>query len=292
MKRFMFFVMLSFTVSVVVPRHAPAEANAIRWAQVMGADHSRMNNAQQQRAAALLRSEFCYFGCSRSIARCLEAAQPNRTARRLAGYVVRQVLAGRTDNHIRQSIRQRSLSVHPIDTVTIDVSNAQCAGPANAPLTVVEYADFECPHCRVISPILHRFIGQMGPNVRVCFKHWPVRGHDHALAASIAALAAARQGRFWQIHNALYASSPRLEEENLAAAAQTAGVQNIARWNRDRQNSALRQQIEADKLEGLRNGVGGTPTIFVNGKEYLGQQIEAELRDRLEEELDIVRGQA
>jgi protein-disulfide isomerase len=289
----------SLTVVVAVacfvlflPGHAPGEAQAIRWNQIIGADQSRMNDAQRTQAAALLRSEFCYFGCSRTIARCLEASTPNRTARRLAGFVVRQVLAGRTDAQIREGIQQRGLSAHPLETVTIDLSNAQCIGPENAPVTVVEYADFQCPFCRVISPIIHDVVEGMSQDVRFCFKHFPVRGHQHALPTSIAALAAERQGRFWQMHDALYASAPRLSEEDILRAARTAGIPDMERWSRDRQDASIQQIIESDKREGIQNGVRGTPTIFVNGKELLGRKNEEEIRDRLEEELDIVRGRA
>ncbi len=283
-------LVLLFGVATL-PRHSPAEeASSIRWDRVIGADPSRMNDGQRSRAASILRSEFCYFGCSRQIARCLEQETPSRTAQRLAGYVVRQVLQERSDEEIRQGIQQRGLSAHPLQAVTIDLSNAQCIGPESAPVTVVEYADFECPFCRVISPILHRLAGQMGESVRLCFKHFPVRGHSRALPASIAALAADRQGRFWQMHDQLYSSSPRLDEEHLVACARRAGVPDMDQWSRDRQDTSFRSLIEADKLEGIRNGVEGTPTIFVNGKEFLGRKDEAELRDRFEEELDLVQG--
>jgi protein-disulfide isomerase len=258
----------------------------------MGADTSQLNREQRQRAAEIMRREYCYLGCSRTIARCLEASQPRRTARRLAGYVVRQVLAGRPNEQISLGIQRRALSAQPLETVTIDLSQAQCIGPSNASVTVVEYADFECPFCRVISPILHRLVNQMNPNVRLCFKHFPVRGHSHAIPTALASLAASRQGMFWQMHDALYASAPRLEEAHIVAAARQAGIQDMQRWGRDRgDRQSFIPIIEADKLEGLRNGVRGTPTIFVNGKEYLGRKDEAELRDRFEEELDIVRGQ-
>lgn len=292
MKKASFLLVLALTCAIGFPRHAPAEGQPVRWDQVMGADPSRMNAVQRERAAAIMRREFCYFGCSRTIARCLEASEPNRTARRLAGYVVRQVLAGRTDDEIHEGIQQRGLSAHPLQTVTIDLSQAQCLGPANAPVTIVEYADFECPFCRVVSPIVHRLVNQMQPNVRLCFKHFPVRGHDQAVPSSVAALAAARQGRFWQMHDILYSIAPRLAEDNLVDAARRAGVPNMDQWQRDRGDQSLIQRIEADKLEGLQNGVRGTPSLFINGKEYLGRKDEAEIRDRIEEELDIVRGQA
>lgn len=271
-------------------RHAPAEAQAIRWDRVIGAIVAQMDDAQRGRAAALLRSEFCYAGCSRAIARCLEAERPSRTAQRLAGYVVRQILAGRTDTEIREGIRNRALSAHPTELATIDLSSAQCLGPAGAPVTIVEYADFECPFCRVVSPILHRLVEQTTPSVRLCFKHFPVRGHSHAVPTSIASLAAAQQGRFWQIHDQLYRSAPRLDEEHIVACARGAGVPDMDRWQRDRGDAQFRALIETDKLEGLRNGVAGTPTLFINAKQYLGRNDEAELRDRIEEELDIVAG--
>lgn len=278
-------------VALGTPGDAPAEARPIRWDQVIGAETGRLTAAQRERVAGLLRRESCYFGCSRTIARCLEANPPSRTARRLAGYVIRQVVEGRTDQEIHEGIQQRAQSAHPLQTATIDLTAAQCAGPADAPVTLVEYADFECPFCRQISPVLHRFVRQFAPNARVCFKNFPVRGHDRAIPAALAVLAAARQGRFWPMHDALYASAPRLDDEHILAAARRARVPDLDRFNRDRGDPAVRAQVEADKAEGLRNGVSGTPAIFFNGKEYLGQKNEQELRDRFEEELDLVRGQ-
>lgn len=275
-----------------LPRHAPAEAAGIRWDRVIGATPSRMSDAQRGRAEAIMRREFCYFGCSRTIARCLEQDPPSRTAQRLAGYVVRQVLEDRTDDEIHEGIQQRGLSAHPLELATIDLTGAHCLGPEAAPVTVVEYADFECPFCRVVSPILHRLVEAMAPNVRLCYEHFPVRGHSHALPSAFAALAAGRQGRFWQMHDELYRSAPRLAEDDLQACARRAGVRDMERWRRDREDQAFRTMVEADKLEGLRNGVRGTPTIFVNRKEYLGRKNEAELRDRLEEELDLIQGRS
>jgi len=292
MKKASFFVILALAFALSFPRHAPAEDRPIRWNQIIGANATQLNAEQRERAAQIMRREFCYFGCSRTIARCLEASNPNRTARRLAGYVVRQILAGRSDDAIHEGIQQRGLSAHPLETVNIDLSNAQCIGPANASVTVVEYADFECPMCRVISPVLHSVVEGMGTDVRLCFKHFPVRGHDRAVPSSVAAIAASRQGRFWQMHDRLYSIAPRLSDDDLEAAARHVRVQDMDRWRQDLQDATILQQIQADKAEGLRNGVRGTPTIFVNGKEYLGRKDEAEFRDRLEEELDIVRGQA
>jgi len=272
------------------PGHAPAETQTIRWDRVMGAEPSRLDEAQTGRVATLLRREYCYFGCSRSIARCLDAAEPSHTARRLAGYVVRQVLEGRSDEEIREGIGHRGLSAHPLDFAAIDLDGTQCFGPQNAEVTVVEYADFECPFCRVISPILHRLGDQMGSDVRVCFKQFPVRGHRRALPTAFAALAAARQGEFWAMHDALYASAPRLSEADILRCAESAGISDMDRWRRDRRDQVFRSEIEEDKLEGIRNGVRGTPTLFINQKRYLGRMSEVELRDRLEEELDLLRG--
>jgi len=282
-------LVLLAAAALCLPALAPGEAASVRWDRIVGADASRLNADQRQRAVAIMQREFCYFGCSRSIARCLEAQEPSRTAQRLGGYVVRQVLEGRTDDEISEGIRQRGLSAHPLQPAQIDLANAECVGPADAAITVVEYADFECPFCRVVSPILHKLAGRMRPAARLCFKHFPVRGHSRAVPAAIAVLAAGRQGRFWQMHDALYASAPRLAEGDIARCAERARVPDLARWQRDRQGAALTALVEADKLEGIRNGVRGTPSIFVNGKEYLGQKNEAELRDRLEEELDLVQ---
>ncbi len=129
-------------------------------------------------------------------------------------------------------------------------------GPDGAPLVVV-YADFECPYCAALELRL-----QQAP-VRVCFRHFPVRAkHPRAWPAAEAAEAAALQGAFWPMHDALFADQGRLEDPHLWARAQRLGL-DVARFHADRRDPGVEERIQRDFRSGIRAGVAATPTMFL-----------------------------
>jgi protein-disulfide isomerase len=128
-------------------------------------------------------------------------------------------------------------------------------GPADAPL-VVEYADFECPFCAVLEQRL------AGRRLRVLFRHFPVRSsHPRAWAAACAAEAAARQGRFWEMHDLLFADQARLEDPHLWRRARELGL-DLERFDSDRRSDEVRARVRRDFESGVRAGVVTTPTLF------------------------------
>jgi protein-disulfide isomerase len=130
-------------------------------------------------------------------------------------------------------------------------------GPADAP-QVIEYADYECPFCAV----LHVRLVALG-DVRLVFRHFPVRSsHPRAWAAAGAAEAAAAQGRFWEMHDALLSDQARLEDPHLWQRAQALGL-DLERFDADRRSDAVRDRIQSDFRSGVRAGVVTTPTLFL-----------------------------
>jgi len=143
-------------------------------------------------------------------------------------------------------------------------------GPAGAPL-VVAYGDYECPFCAALELKLHVL------PLRVAFRHFPVRGsHPRAFPAACAAEAAARQGRFWEMHDALFADQGRLEDPHLWARAERLGL-DLARFDADRRDPAVAERIAADFRGGVRAGVPTTPTQFHDGVLHAGRPDEAVL---------------
>ncbi|HVE68590.1 MAG TPA: thioredoxin domain-containing protein, partial [Solirubrobacteraceae bacterium] len=131
-------------------------------------------------------------------------------------------------------------------------------GPSGAPL-LVEYADFECHFCRLAHVRLE------GEPVRRVFRHFPVRSkHPRAWATACAAEAAARQGRFWEMHDSLYADQSRLEDPHLWARAEQLGL-DVERFDADRRSEAVAERVRRDFRSGVRAGVATTPTFFVAG---------------------------
>jgi protein-disulfide isomerase len=136
-------------------------------------------------------------------------------------------------------------------------------GPADAAL-LVEYADFECPYCAALSLRLgeHRF--------RRLFRHFPVRSsHPRAWAAACAAEAAGVQGRFWEMHDSLFADQGRLEDPHLWERARRLGL-DLGRFDEDRRSESVRTRVQRDFESGIRAGVVTTPTLFCRGRMHAG----------------------
>jgi len=128
---------------------------------------------------------------------------------------------------------------------------------------VVVYGDYECPYCAALEARLH--------GVRVCFRHFPVRSsHPRAHAAACAAEAAALQGAFWAMHDALFADQGRLEDPHLWARAERLGL-DVERFDADRRSDAVVARVREQFRSGVRAGVVTTPTTFIDGRLYAGR---------------------
>jgi protein-disulfide isomerase len=139
------------------------------------------------------------------------------------------------------------------------------AGPEDAPVTLVEYGDYECPHCAAAHPIVHEVRRQLGRRLRFVFRHFPLSNmHPHAERAAEAAEAAAAQGKFWEMHEALFAEPGVLEREDLLRHARKLGL-DLARFEGELGSHVHQARVQHDFQSGVRSGVNGTPTFFING---------------------------
>jgi diadenylate cyclase len=143
-------------------------------------------------------------------------------------------------------------------------------GPATAPVTLVEYGDYECPYCGRMHPVVKELRERVGERLRFVFRHFPLDSvHPHARRAAEAAEAAAAQGRFWEMHDLLYDNQEDLEEEALRRHAAEVGL-DVARFEDDLAERRHAPHVREDRFGGERSGVEGTPTFFVNGEPYEG----------------------
>ncbi|MGD0769223.1 MAG: DsbA family protein [Tepidisphaeraceae bacterium] len=143
-------------------------------------------------------------------------------------------------------------------------------GPASAPITIVEYGDYECPDCLNAVPVIEGVRQSLGGRLRFVFRHFPQSSiHPHASAAAEAAEAAAEQGKFWEMHAALFQHQKELAEVDLSHLALTLGLE-IYKFETSRNQEKHRLRIRTDFESGLRSGVKGTPTLFMNGRRYDG----------------------
>jgi protein-disulfide isomerase len=138
-------------------------------------------------------------------------------------------------------------------------------GPIDAPMTLLEYGDYECPFCGAAYPIVKAIQQNLGDDLCFAFRNFPLANmHPHAEHAAEAAEAADAQGHFWEMHDTLYENQDALEDEYLAKYAAELGL-DVPRLIREVESGAHRGRIREDFMAGVRSGVNGTPSFFVNG---------------------------
>lgn len=157
-------------------------------------------------------------------------------------------------------------------------------GPVDAPVTILEYGDFECPYCGRAERPLREVREAYSDLVRFVYRHFPITSsHPHAEAAAEAAEAAGAQGKFWPMHDLIFANQQALTDADLRRYAQQIGL-DLDRFDRDMAEHTYRAQVREDFRSGIEDGVNGTPTIFINRVRYDGpREFEtlAEVVDRI-----------
>jgi protein-disulfide isomerase len=169
---------------------------------------------------------------------------------------------------------------HP--RLTVDVgADDHVRGPASAPLTLVEYGDYECPYCGAAYPIVKEVERILGGDLRSVFRNFPLSDiHPHAFQAAEAAESAAAQGGFWEMHARLFENQKRLRTKDLLSHARALGL-DVERIEADLDARAYEERVRHDIRSGLRSGVNGTPTFFVNGVRHNGSYDVETLLDAL-----------
>jgi protein-disulfide isomerase len=138
-------------------------------------------------------------------------------------------------------------------------------GPETAPVTLVEYGDFECPFCGAAHLIIKEIQRELGDQLRFVFRHFPLATiHPHAEHAAEAAEAAGAQGRFWAMHDTLFEHQRALDDQHLMQYARALGL-DIERFEREMAAHIYAPRVREDFMSGVRSGVNGTPTFFING---------------------------
>lgn len=153
-------------------------------------------------------------------------------------------------------------------TKNIDISGSPFLGKPEAPVAVVVFSDFQCPYCSRIKPVLDEVLKKNPETVKVVFKHFPLTSiHQEAEPAAKAAIAAQEQGKFWEMHDALFAasSSGSLNSASMEKAAADLGL-NMEKFKADMSSETTKQKLEKDVSAARMAEVGGTPTLFVNGR--------------------------
>ncbi|MDP3238692.1 MAG: DsbA family protein [Myxococcales bacterium] len=157
-------------------------------------------------------------------------------------------------------------------------------GPANARVTIVEFADFQCPYCSKASDVVKKVAAEYPGQVRIVFRHFPLANHPLAPRAAEASACANEQGKFWEYHDHLFANPRELEETALKAHAVTLGL-DVKPFVDCLESGRMKAVVDKDKKDGEALGVNGTPAFFVNGLPMAGAQPEEAFRRAIDREL-------
>ena len=172
----------------------------------------------------------------------------------------------------------------PSKEYPISIGKSPTKGPDSAPVKIVEWSDFQCPFCRRANPTLAQIQKEYGDKVQFAFKHMPLSMHTKAPGAHKAAEAAGIQGKFWEMHDLIFADQRGMSDEKYEEYAKQLGL-DVAKFNKDRQSPQVEARLNSDMAEASKLGVTGTPAFFVNGRYLSGAQPFASFKTLIDEQL-------
>jgi len=252
-------------------------------------DFTGLTPAQKNLALKMLRSKGCPCGCDTKLAECRVTDPGCSTSKGLSNIVVAAIKKGGDADAVLAALDASPLMHRATpklleDPVTIPVDGAPVLGPANARVTLVKFSDFQCPYCAEAVVKLNTVLKAFPNDVRLIFKQYPLDIHSQAALAGAAALAAHRQGKFWQLHDAMFADRTHLSRPAILAMAGKAGL-DVKRFQQDWDSPAVKQALARDQADGDKIGVDSTPTIYIDGQRYNGALALDAVRPIIEKEI-------
>lgn len=263
--------LLAAALLAAAPTAPAPELSEERARQILPrADLSHLTGAQRAQFLEIAGDTFDYAGCNDTLAQCLRTGVTDRHALRMADLIKGMLAEGYTPSVIIDLVERYYASFPAAKRRKLADTDCPQLGDPKAPIAVVEYSDFQCPHCAVASKPLREMVKALPGKVRLCSKHFPLPGHTRAQQAAAAAEYAFRHKKFWEMSELLFAhqENEELDDAHLRDYAKQVGLDG---------NDMLKQiysgrldaAIEKQKKEGADAGVRGTPTVFFNGRQFV-----------------------
>jgi protein-disulfide isomerase len=226
------------------------------------------------------------FAGSMALTRSLDRVtqQIDRSAGRLDEIRVAVVEAKDALSNLQLAAAPGGTGVDPNKRYSVDTKGAPSTGPETAAVTIVEFSDFQCPFCSRVGPTLEQIKKEYGDQVRVVFKHQPLDFHAKAPAAHAAAEAAHRQGKFWEMHDKIFADQKAMSPEKYVEYATELAL-DLEQFQKDVASADVKSRIDADKKEAAKLGSTGTPGFFVNGLNLKGAKPFEAFKEVIDKEL-------
>jgi protein-disulfide isomerase len=276
---------VSREVSARVPASAGAAPMAADKGQdstpAPGVDLTKLDEFERKVFFRVVNKESSACGKAHSLLHSVKTDKGCRKSLYAARYVARLVDGGYTDSEIGESIQKR----FRVERATVELGDSPIKGPPNAPVTVVEFVDYECPHCKRVQPVLRQVLEEYKDEVKVVFKHYPLGAHTNARAAAEAAMAAHKQGKFWAFNDKIWAISESLTLAGLEQIAKDVGL-DVAKWRADFESAATKARVQHDRDQGQRLALEATPTVYINGRLFTDNRDIDSFKDWINEELN------
>ena len=233
-----------------------------------GVDLTGLTKPQRDAALSVLRTEECGCGCGMKIAECRTMDPRCAVSNRWADFVVKEASAGKPVAEIRKAVAKMAAEPPPLlepKTINFNIAGDPMKGPANAKVTVVEFSDFQCPFCAKAVGEANQVLAKFPKDVKLVFKQYPLDTHSQAAIAAEAALAAQAQGKFWEMHDKMYANFRAINHDRILIWAKELGL-DVNRFRSELDSHKYAARVVDEAKQGDAAGVEGTPTFYINGK--------------------------
>ena len=246
-----------------------------------GVDLSQLSEAQRDVFFQIALSEPSACGKPHSLVKSLQTDAQCRASRTLAQFVADRVAAGTPVETIQTTVA--SLAKH-LEVHEISIANRPVYGSDKAPVTIVVFADYECPHCAAEAPVLRSAVQKFRGQAKLVFRNFPLSGHERAKPAAFACEAAFKQGKFWEMNEKVFAHQSDLEDDDLLDYAKEIGL-DLEKFKTDMSSAEVAAAVETDRADGEKLQIEGTPAVYINGRLYhpalFGGSVEGWIDDAL-----------
>jgi protein-disulfide isomerase len=257
--------MIALLLSLLLAQSALSEDRAREI--LPRADLHTLNDAQRAQFLEIAGDTFDYAGCNDTLARCLGAGVTDRHALRMSELVKAMLLEGGNPSQIIEAVERYYASFATAKRHKLEDADCAVLGDPKARVAVVEFSDYQCPHCAHAVQPLHDLVKALPGKARLCSKYFPLPGHPRAQIAAACAEFARQKGKFWELNALLFSHQEELDDGQLKAMARQIGLDGEAML---KQVYAGRfdPTVEKHRKEGMAAGVNATPTLFFNGRQY------------------------
>jgi protein-disulfide isomerase len=231
-------------------------------------DFGTLDSAKQEAFANIVNAEICPCGCAKTFAECLAPGAHCEPAKVFAQWIIRMLAEDVPADKLAVVVSHEITDGFAAKPAHIETQGFGTKGSDNAKNVIVEFADFQCTHCKAATEELNKYVHKKEADIMLVYKHFPLHDvHDMAKKSALAVEAAGHQGKFWDMHMAIFMNQTRLSDKLINELAKEVGLK-LSQFEKDLKSPAIAARVEQSIEEGKRLGIHSTPAIFINGRPF------------------------